>query len=203
VGTPVHRCHSGCEHRISPVWPTWLALIIPPPVVGTNVWLGPMRQTPLRRGGLYTDSPDNGSQQGESSPLVFPTLTDPGCPSSCGEMESRLSIISVTLETDPGWPSPCGEMEARYLFLSLKISDINGIAAYLQWRSPGLQHCSGGGACTNANPMTMLNGPRTSTFKQDYPGVGLVGVSLDGRAHQTTFGSMTTLYFSPRNFRQP
>ena len=60
-----------------------------------------------------------------------------------------------------------------------------------------------GGACTDTNPMTMLYGPRTSTFKQDYPGVGLVGVSLDGRAHQTTFGSITTSYFSPRNFRQP
>jgi hypothetical protein len=60
----------------------------------------------------------------------------------------------------------------------------------------------GGGACTDANPMTMLNGPRTSTIKQGYPGVSLVGISLDGSAHQTTFGSITTLYFSPQNFRQ-
>jgi hypothetical protein len=28
-------------------------------------------------------------------------------------------------------------------------------------------------------------------------------ISLDGRAHQTTFGSITTSYLRPRNFRQP
>jgi hypothetical protein len=84
-------------------------------VVGTNEANAPPW------GGLYTDSPGKGSQQGASSALVFPTITV------------------------PGRPSPCGEMESRFLFLSLKISDINGIATYHQRRSPGLQYCSGGG----------------------------------------------------------
>ncbi len=83
-------------------------------VVGTNEANAPPW------GGLYTDLPGKGSQQGASSPLVFPTITV------------------------PGRPSPCGEMESRFLFLSLKISDINRIAAYHQRRLPGLQYCSGG-----------------------------------------------------------
>ena len=48
-------------------------------------------------GGLYTDSPGKGSQQGASSPLVFPTITVPGSPSPFGDMESRWSVISVPL----------------------------------------------------------------------------------------------------------
>jgi hypothetical protein len=43
-------------------------------VVGTNEANAPSW------GGLYTDSPDNESQQGASSPLVFPTITVPGSP---------------------------------------------------------------------------------------------------------------------------
>jgi hypothetical protein len=31
---------------------------------------------------------------------------------------------------------------------------------------------------------------------------GLMGVYSDGSAHQTTFGSITTSYFSPQIFRQ-
>jgi hypothetical protein len=43
-------------------------------VVGTNEANAPPW------GGLYTDLPDNGSQQGASSPLVFPTITVSGSP---------------------------------------------------------------------------------------------------------------------------
>jgi hypothetical protein len=48
-------------------------------------------------GGLYTDLPGKGSQQGASSPLVFPTITVPGRLSPFGDMESRWSVISVPL----------------------------------------------------------------------------------------------------------
>jgi hypothetical protein len=60
-------------------------------VVGTNEANAPPW------GGLYTDLPGKGSQQGASSPLVFPTITVPGCPSPFGDMESRWSVISVPL----------------------------------------------------------------------------------------------------------
>ncbi len=43
-------------------------------VVGTNEANAPPW------GGLHTDSPDNGSQQGASSPLGLPTITVPGSP---------------------------------------------------------------------------------------------------------------------------
>ncbi len=60
-------------------------------VFGTNE-----TNTPLW-GGLYTDLPGKGSQQGASYPLVFLTITVPGRPAPFGDMESRWSIISVPL----------------------------------------------------------------------------------------------------------
>ena len=43
-------------------------------------------------GGLYTDSPGKGSQQGASSLLVFPTITVHGLPSPCGEWSPGFSF---------------------------------------------------------------------------------------------------------------
>ena len=45
----------------------------------------------------------------------------------------------------------------------------------------------GGGACTYANPLgPSSNGPRFYRYmKQDYTGVGLVGIRSDGSAHQS------------------
>jgi hypothetical protein len=97
-----------------------------------------------------------------------------------------LSLVGLHLK----W-----KMESRFLFLSFKTYRHYGIADYHQQRLPGLHDCFGGRACTDANPMTMLNGP-------GHPGIDQVGVYSDGSAHQTTFGSITTSYFSPRNVRE-
>jgi hypothetical protein len=57
-------------------------------------------------------------------------------------------------------------------------------AANHHWRLPGLASLTlGGGACTDANPRVILTGPMFY-MKQDYSEISLVGVFLEGGAHQ-------------------
>jgi hypothetical protein len=99
---------------------------------------------------LTLDSPGKGSRQGVSSP--------------------KLTLVGL---------HPVGKWSPGISYSLLKNQTLTGLPPTTNGGRRAY-NIALGGACTNANPMTMLYGPRTFTFKQDYPGVGLVGISSDG-----------------------
>ncbi len=68
------------------------------------------------------------------------------------------------------------------LFVNFRLSVT---AANHHWQLPGLATLTlgGEGACTDANPRVILTGPMFY-MKQDYSGISLVGIFLEGGAHQ-------------------